>query len=111
MNRVREARAGLVQAERSKELMADVVRLEVKQSFLRRNEAVAALAIAEGGLAQAREAARVAREAFRNGIATNSAVLDAQASLTGAEMSRIAALAGLRLAEAELLLAAGVAGR
>jgi outer membrane protein len=111
MNRVREARAGLVQAERSKELMADVVRLEVKQGFLRRDEAVAALAIAEGGLAQAREAARVAREAFRNGIATNSAVLDAQASLTGAEMSRIAALAGLRLAEAELLLAAGVAGR
>jgi len=111
MNRVREARAGLVQAERTKELMADVVRLEVKQSFLRRNEAVAALAIAEDGLAQAREAARVARESFRNGVATNSTVLDAQAALTGAEMSRIAALAGLRLAETELLLAAGVAGR
>jgi len=110
-NRVKEARAGLLQAERSQELFEDAVRLEVKQSFLERREAEEALPIAEDAVAQAREASRVARESFLNGVATNSAVLDAQASLTGAEMNRIAALAGLRLAEAKLRLAAGVAGR
>lgn len=110
-NRVKEARAGLIEAERSKELLEDAVRLEVKQSFLERREAAEALPIAEDAVAQAREGLRVARESFLNGVATNSAVLDAQASLTGAEMSRIAALAGLRLAEAKLRLAAGVAGR
>ncbi len=110
-NRVKEARAGLVEAERSRELAEDAVRLDVKRSFLERREAVTALPIAEDAVTQAREASRVARESFLNGIATNSAVLDAQASLTGAEMNRIAALAGLRLAEAKLRLAAGVAGR
>ena len=110
-NRVKEARAGLIEAERSKELLEDAVRLEVKQSYLERREAAEALPIAEDALAQAREGMRVARESFLNGVATNSAVLDAQASLTGAEMNRIAALAGLRLAEAKLRLAAGVAAR
>ncbi|MBM3307252.1 MAG: TolC family protein [Candidatus Eisenbacteria bacterium] len=108
--RVREARAGLAQAERSRELLEDAVRLDVRRSFLAREEATAALSIAEGAAAQASEGLRVARESFRSGVVTSSAVLDAQASLTGAEMSRIAALAGLRLAEAGLLLAAGVAG-
>jgi outer membrane protein len=110
-SRVKEARAGLIEAERSKELLEDAVRLDVKRSFLERHEAAVALPIAEDAVTQATEGLRVARESFLNGVATNSAVLDAQASLTSAEMSRIAALAELRLAEAKLRLAAGVAGR
>ena len=108
-NRVREARAGLMQAERGRDMMEDAVRLEVKQSYLALDEAEDALDIAEGGARQARESLRVAREAFRNGVATNSNVLDAQTAQTTAEMNRIAALAGLMIAEARLELATGTA--
>jgi len=110
-NRVKEARAGLAEVTRAMDLTEDAVRLEVKQSFLAYQEATEALPIAEDALAQAREGLRVAEVSFENGIATESTVLDAQASLTTAEMNRIAALAGLRLAEAGLEFAAGVAGR
>jgi outer membrane protein len=110
-NRVREARAGRIQAENGLELSAEAVRLEVWQSLLEHNEADAAVAIAEAGLAQAREGLRVARESFRNGVATNSAVLDAQTAATTAEMNRLAALARLRSAEAGLELATGIDSR
>ncbi|MCK4409401.1 MAG: TolC family protein, partial [Candidatus Eisenbacteria sp.] len=110
-DRVREARAGLARAERGREMFESAVRLEVKQSYLSRNEALDALAIADDGLAQAREGMRVVREAFKSGVATNSNVLDAQAALTTAEMNRVAALSGLRIAEAQLTLATGGASR
>ena len=110
-NRVREARAGLARAERGRDMFESAVRLEVKQSYLSRNEALDALAIAEDGLAQAREGMRVAREAFKSGVATNSIVLDAQAALTTAEMNRVAALSGVRIADAQLTLATGGASR
>ncbi|MFH1502450.1 MAG: TolC family protein [Candidatus Eisenbacteria bacterium] len=109
-NRVREARAGLTQVERGYEMMSDAVRLEVRQAYLEREEALDAAAIAENGLAQARESMRVVRESFRSGLATNSDVLSAQTALTTAMMNRIGALARLTLAEAGLELAAGVAG-
>jgi outer membrane protein len=110
-NRVREARAALTQAERGRGMFENVVRLEVKQSYLSLDEALDALAIAEDGLSQAREGMRVAREAFRNGIAANSNVLDAQAALTTAEMNGVAGLSNLRIAEAQLELATGGASR
>lgn len=109
-NRVKEARAGLTQAERGYEMMNEAVRLEVRQAYLVREEALDAATIAEGGLAQARESMRIARESFRGGLATNGDVLSAQTALTTAMMNRIGALARLMLAEAGLELAAGVAG-
>ena len=106
-NRVKEARAGLLQAERGRELYEDAVRLEVKQGSLALYEALEELEIAERGLGQARESMRVVRESFQSGVSTNSDVLDAQTALTAAEMNRIAALAGVRVAEARLVLAMG----
>ncbi len=105
--KVREAEAGRTQAERARDMFEAAVRLEVKQSYLQRDEALTALRIAEDGLSQAREAMRVTRESFRNGAATNSDVLDAQAALAGAEMNRVRAVVDLRLAEARLALAVG----
>ena len=107
-NRVREAKAGRLQAEHGLALMEDAVRLEVKQSYLEHDEAVTAVVISEDGLAQARESLRVTRESFQAGAATNSDVLDAQTALTTAEMNRISALARLRLAEARIELATGL---
>ncbi len=105
--RVSEAKAGFTQAERMRDIFEDAVRLEVKRSYLTHNEVIDGLAIAEEGLAQAVEAMRVARESFRNGLATSSDVLDAQTALANAEMSRIQAMTALRVSEARLVLAVG----
>jgi len=105
--RVSEARAGFAQAERMRDMFEDAVRLEVKRSYLTHSEVIESLAIAEEGLAQAQEAMRVARESFRNGLATSSDVLDAQTALANAEMSRIRAMTALRVSEARLVLAVG----
>lgn len=110
-NRVREAKSARSQAENGLALFEEAVRLEVRRGLLEYDEASEAVAIAEAGLAQARESMRVARESFRSGVATNSDVLDAQTAQTTAEMNRLAALAGLRMAEAKLELATGINSR
>ena len=109
--RVSEARAGFTQAERMRDMFEDAVRLEVKRSYLTHNEVLESLAIAEEGLAHATEAMRVARESFRNGLATSSDVLEAQTALAHAEVNRIRAMTTLRVAEAGLVLAVGGADR
>ncbi|MBN2564210.1 MAG: TolC family protein [Candidatus Eisenbacteria bacterium] len=107
-NRVREARAGLDQAERSRDMLEESVRLDVRRSQLALDEAVTAVVIAGSGLSQARESMRVVREGFRNGTATNTDVLAAQTALTSAEMNHITSLAQLKTAEAGLELATGM---
>ena len=107
-NRVREAKAGRLQAEHGLAMMEDAVRLEVKRSYLEHDEAVTAVVISQDGLVQARESLRITRESFQSGAATNSDVLDSQAALTTAEMSRISALARVRLAEARIELTTGL---
>jgi len=108
-NRVREAGAVRREAEHGLAMMKDAVVLDVKRCYLELDEAARAVEIAERGVVQARESMRVTRESFRSGVASNSDVLDAQTALTGSEMNRVAALARLRLAEAGLDLATGVA--
>jgi len=103
--RVREARAGLAQAARGREMMRDAVRLEVRRAFLEREEAIEGLAIAERAIDQAEESLRVTRENFKGGQVTNSDVLSAQTALTRARMNKVDAQARLRLAEAGLELA------
>jgi outer membrane protein TolC len=110
-NRVREAKSVRTRAENGLALLEEAVRLEVRQALLEHDEARQAAEIAEAGVAQARESMRITRESFRSGVATNSQVLDAQTAETAAEMSRLAALARLRLAEAKLELAAGIDSR
>ena len=109
-NRVREAKATRLQAERGLKMMEDAVRLEVEASWQEHDAAFSAVDIATRGVAQARESYRVTEESFKSGFASNSDVLDASTALRTAEMNRIAALARLRLAEAGLDLAAGVVG-
>ncbi len=107
-NRVREAKAQRLQAERGLRMMEDAVRLEVEAGWQEHDAASKAVGIAARGVEQARESYRVTEESFRSGVASNSDVLDVSTALRTAEMSKVAALARLRLAEAGLDLAAGV---
>ncbi len=107
-NRVREAKATRLQAERGLKMMEDAVRLEVEAAWQGHDAASKAVDIARSGVEQARESYRVTEESFKSGVASNSDVLDASTALRAAEMDHVAALARLRLAEAGLDLAAGV---
>lgn len=109
-NRVREAKATFTQARRGLAMMEDAVRLEVEAGWQEHEAAIEAVDIAASGVVQARESYRVTEESFRNGMASNSDVLDANTALRAAEMDMVAALARLRLAEAGLDLATGVVG-
>jgi outer membrane protein TolC len=106
-NRVREARATFTQAERGLAMMEDAVRLEVEAGWQEHEAALEAVDIAARGVVQARESYRVTEESFKNGVASNSDVLDASTALRTAEMDMVAALGRLRLAEAGLDLVAG----
>jgi outer membrane protein len=105
---VKESRVGYLEVKKGVEMMSDAVRLEVRQAYLAHDEASRAVGIAKEGVSQAREAMRITRESFQNGMSTNSEVLDAESALTAAELGRINAVADLRLAEAKLELATGV---
>jgi outer membrane protein TolC len=109
-NRVREAKATFMQAERGLAMMEDAVRLEVEAGWSEHDSALEAVDIAASGVMQARESYRVTEESFKSGVASNSDVLDANTALRAAEMDMVAALARLRLAEAGLDLAIGVVG-
>ncbi len=109
-NRVKEAECRRIQAEKALEMVNDAARLEVKQSYLLRDETARAAVIAEESVRYARESLRTTTESFLNGMSTNTDVLAAQRALTTAEMNRIDAITGLRLAEARLELATGARG-
>jgi len=109
-NRVREAKANRLQAERGLAMMEDAVRLEVEAGWSEHDAALEAVDIAARGVMQARESYRVTEESFKSGMASNSDVLDANTALRSAELDMVAALARLRMAEAGLDLATGCVG-
>lgn len=81
--------------------------VDVRQRWLDLESSLAAVSAAEAGVRAAAEARRVVRERYRQGLATNTEVLDAQAALLDAELDRTRALAATRLAEAALRRALG----
>jgi len=84
-----------------------LVALEVRQRRLDVDAGRAAARAAADGLRSATEARRVVGERFAAGVATSTDVLDAQVALLVAELDRMRALAGVRLAEARLARALG----
>jgi outer membrane protein TolC len=83
------------------------VRLEVAQRVLEAGTARAGLAVAEGGLASARENVRVAGDRYREGVSPSAELLDAETALLRASLSRTEAQASLRIALAGLERAVG----
>jgi outer membrane protein TolC len=81
--------------------------LEVKRRRLEIDSARAQVAAASDGIRSAAEARRVVQERFTAGVATTTDLLDAQVALLQAELDRTRALAGVRLASAQLDRALG----
>ncbi len=103
-----QAQHRLRQAEEGFEQLKDGITLEVTQSYLALHEAAEKVTVTEQNVAQAQENYRVTEERFKQGMATNTDVLDANTLLTQAKMDHIQALADYNIAQARLKKAIGI---
>ncbi|HPW18983.1 MAG TPA: TolC family protein [Candidatus Aminicenantes bacterium] len=102
-----QARAQLAQARDARDLLEDQAVLEVTQSRLALARARRKTGVAAAAVGQADENLRLVRERFRQGVALNTEVLDAEVFLLQARTARVQASIDLVLAQARLEKALG----
>jgi outer membrane protein len=102
-----QAKAQVAQAEDARKLVGDQVVLEVTQSRLALVQARDKIRVAGEAVGQAEENLRMVREQFRQGVALNTDVMDAEVFLLQAKISRTRATIDFVLAQARLEKALG----
>jgi outer membrane protein TolC len=102
-----QAKAQLAQARDARKLLEDQAVLDVTQSRLALTSTRAKVKAAGLAVAQAEENLRTTRERFKQGVALNTEVLDAEVFLLQAKMSRAQTVIDLALAQARLEKALG----
>lgn len=102
-----QAKALLAQARDARRLLEDQAVLDVTQSRLALAQARDKIRVAAQAVGQADENLRMITERFRQGVALNADVLDAEVFLLQARMSRTQAAIDLALAQARLEKALG----
>lgn len=103
-----QAKHRLRQLQEAYEQLQDGIVLEVIQSHLSLTEAQQKLQVTKKNVGQAEENYRVTREKFKQGMVTNTELLDAQTLLTKAKVDYINALADYNIAKASLIKAMGI---
>jgi len=98
LHNIRKAEAGLNQAKTGLLLARKGVELEVRSQFAIVREKEKAAEIAGKKLEQAEEGYKVASAEFKQGLATNTDVLDASTAFAGAKTEYISALADRQIA-------------
>ncbi|MCX6567857.1 MAG: TolC family protein [Candidatus Aminicenantes bacterium] len=106
-NQTDQAKALLAQARDARKLLEDQAVLEVTQSRLTLARAGEKVRVAGQAVGQAEENLRVTRERFKQGVALNTDVLDADVAFLRARMNRTQAAIDLVLAQARLEKALG----
>jgi len=102
-----QAQAQLAQARDARKLLEDQAVLEVTQSRLGLTRAREKVRVAGQAIAQAEESLRINREKFKQGVALNTDVMDAEVALLQVQMNRTQAAIDLALAQARLEKALG----
>lgn len=95
-----EAKDGLAQ-------LRDAVTLEITQNYLNLNQSKERIVVAEKGVQHAEENYRVTNTRFKEGLAQNSDMLDAEVALLQAKTNYANALVDYELAQARLQRAIG----
>ncbi len=96
-----EARGALKQAMEARREVERGIRLEVKQVYLKHNESIEMVEVAEKNVIEAKEGHRVAEFRFSSGIGASLEVTDSLSQLTIAETSLLQALYNYHLTLAE----------
>jgi outer membrane protein TolC len=107
-NQTEQAKAQLAQARDARKLLEDQAVLEVTQSRLSLARARDKVRVAGQAVGQAEENFRVTRDRFKQGVALNTDVLDADVALLQARLNRTQAAIDLVLAQARLEKALGL---
>jgi outer membrane protein TolC len=102
-----QARARLAQTQDAYAQLRDAIVLDVTRSYLNLNRAKERITVAEQGVKQADENYRVTSARFKQGLGTNSDLLDAEVALLLARTNYTQALVDFGLAEAALEKAIG----
>lgn len=102
-----EAKARAASVAEQRNALRDGLRLEVASAYADVTKAPPTIEAADRGMVAAEESLRVRRELFRNGKATGSELVDAEAELTRARLRRLDAHVGLLVARARLDHATG----
>ena len=102
-----QAKAQLAQTRDARKLLEDQAVLDVTQSRLALAQARDKIKVAGEAVGQADENLRMVTDRFRQGVALNSDVLDAEVFLLQAKMARTQAAIDLALAQARLEKALG----
>jgi outer membrane protein len=106
-NQTDQAKALLAQARDARKILEDQAVLEVTQSRLTLARADEKVRVSGQAVGQAEENLRVTRERFKQGVALNTDVLEADVALLRARMNRTQAAIDLVLAQARLEKALG----
>lgn len=106
-NRADQAKAQLAQALDARKLLEDATVLEVTQSRLALGQARDKLRVSGQAVGQAEENLRMFRDRFRQGVALNSEVIDAELLLFQAKAAKTQAAIDIVLAQARLEKALG----
>ena len=102
-----EMKARVASTVEQKGALVDGLRTEVASAYADTMKAPPTIEAADRGMVSAEESLRVRRELFRNGKATSSELVDAEAELTNARLRRLNAHIGLLVAHARLDHATG----
>jgi outer membrane protein len=97
-----EAKARVASVNEQKGSLRDGLRIEVASAYADALKAPPTIEAADRGMVSAEESLRVRRELFRNGKATSSELVDAEAELTRARLRRLDAHVGQLVARARL---------
>jgi outer membrane protein TolC len=103
----KEKLARLAQSKYKKTEITDNINLEVKQAYLRTNEAEQNILTIEKAVEQAKENLRITEEQYKEQVATQTDVLVAQTLLTQTMTNYYNALYDFKIAKAFLLRALG----
>ena len=97
-----QANAQFEQAKDTYKIVKDRVTLEVTQNFLNVQKSKEKMTVAEQSVSQAEENYRITDEKFKNGLALNSDLLDAEVALLQAKTNYIQSIVDYELAQAQL---------
>jgi outer membrane protein len=102
-----QAEAQLAQAQEGLSMMKDGVMLEVTQSYLGVNQFKERKAVSEQGVKQAEENYRITNDKYKNGMTSNSELLDAEVALLQSKLNLTQSLVDYELSLARLSKAIG----
>ena len=102
-----QAEAALRQSEAGITQLNDAVTLDVAQQYFNAQTAMEKVDVALGGMEQAQESYRMTSEKYKNGLTSNTEMLDAEIALLQARLTHTQAIVDCTLAMARLKKAVG----